>query len=310
MTAGLRPLRGAGSIRPRLHKSALHRRPVLARSGSLSTSRRGTEKPSEHASADQRPRSQPVPDPFWNVRSHGDERNRAPFWTVFEVFECTAVPGDRNHRLISQRGQARKCRSRPCGEALDEERAAASLKRDPCVTRAVATSTATDESCRIPEKHQCPPGPEGEIVAVALPTAFELLRRHPVILATKLFQIADVSATHQELTYFTQIAAEHAQGLCDMPPHREIRRELAVATLAGSEDGTAGGVVSVREHFCDHRRPCLQPDAAACNTVAQITRSFAKQKLMVLSSRINAWRSPPIQVRGRGKLPARRSFTD
>src|SRR5262249_53337237 len=161
--------------------------------------------------------------------------------------------GDRNQRLVSERAQAGKCRPRPCGEAFDDERAALSLNRHPCVTRAVATRTAIDESCRITELHQLAPRPEGPIVAVALPTAFELFWRHPVVLATKLFEITDVSARQQESPHLGQIAAKYSQRLCDMPSHGEIGRQLDVTMLARPEDGTAIRVIGAAKHLCDHR---------------------------------------------------------
>src|SRR6516164_3304622 len=101
--------------------------------------------------------------------------------------------------------------------------------------------------------HQLAPRPEGPIVAVALPTAFELLWRHPVVLTTKLLEITDVSARQQELPHLAQIAAEDAQRLCDMPPHWEIWRQFGIAMFTRPEDRTAGRVIRAAKHLSDHR---------------------------------------------------------
>lgn len=257
-------------------------------------SRRRTPKPPEQASADQDPGSQPVPDPFRNVRSHVDERHRAALWMVFEISERTTVPGDRHHRSIAERAQARKHQSWPSDEALDDERAPVSLKRDPCVARAVVTGIATDESCRIPETHQLPPGPEGEIVAVALPTAFELFRRHPVVTATKLFRVTDVSASEQELPHLIQIAAEYAQRLCDMPPHRGIGRQPGIATLLGSEDRMANRVIIVAKHLCDHGSARARPMVTNTNRPVISVRSIVPRSIQDADRLGTAWEPPPI----------------
>jgi hypothetical protein len=63
------------------------------------------------------------------------------------------------------------------------------------MTVTIPAGRADYESSAIPRVEKLPPGPEGEIVTIALAGPFELFRRCPVIWNSELFPVRDVAAS-------------------------------------------------------------------------------------------------------------------
>src|SRR5262245_10079196 len=99
---------------------------------------------------------------------------------------------DREHGAISQRLQPRQ--AVPGSKRFDNIFSAVQLHRDPCMSRSVATGPAVDKPRAMTQLHQLSPCPQREIVAVALASLLELMRRHPMIAHPELFFVGEVAA--------------------------------------------------------------------------------------------------------------------
>jgi hypothetical protein len=171
---------------------------------------------------------------------------------VLVISQRLAIPRDRDPRLIPKSAQTRERWTEACDQTLDDERSALDRKRDPRVSDTVASTATTNEPGGIAKSHQLPPRPERKVVAVALSTALEFFRGHPVVTSAELRFVGQVPTALKKPPDIVEIRAKNGERLCDMPPHGSVWPK-PVPAPARAHDWSSSPIIRFREHLRDHR---------------------------------------------------------
>jgi len=160
---------------------------------------------------------------------------------------------DRHDGFVAERVQTGEPFADSRQLRLYQESLVTVAKGHPGVTAFVGTFFAGHEAGAITETDELPPGPQREVLAIALAGLFELLGRHPVVFHAELNAVRNEPASCQKSTDLAEILADHLQGLADEGAQRD-GAQCTMPLLARAPDALAVDVVEPWQDLGDHRQ--------------------------------------------------------